>query len=79
MHILYVRLKHQASSINAALPLCEKLRVRVPSVQCSREKLSVFENPLAYCHVETRMKLKELILAEMVDYGLFRVQFPLWL
>ena len=33
----------------------------------------------ANCLVETRTKLEELIPAAMVDYGLFRVQLPLWL
>ena len=48
------------------------------------KKLSVFEIPLdkeltANCFVETRMKLKELIPTAMVEYGLTRVQLPLWL
>ena len=47
-------------------------------------KLSVLEIPLdkeltANCLVETRTKLEELIPAAMVEYGLFRVQLPLWL
>ena len=33
----------------------------------------------AYCLVETRTKLEELIPAAMVDYGLNRVQRSLWL
>ena len=46
--------------------------------------LSVLEIPLdnelnAYCLVETRTKLEELIPAAMVEYGLNRVQLPLWL
>ena len=46
-------------------------------------KLSVLEIPLdkeltANCLVETRTKL-ELIQAAMVEYGLNRVQLPLWL
>ena len=49
--------------------------------QCSRENC-VLEIPLdkeltANCLVETRMKLEELILAVMVDYGLNRVQHSL--
>ena len=47
-------------------------------------KLSVLEIPLdkeltANCLVETRTKLQELILAVMVNFGLNRVQLPLWL
>ena len=46
-------------------------------------KLSVLEIPLdkeltANCLVETCTKLEELIPAAMVDYGLNRVQRPLW-
>ena len=33
----------------------------------------------ANCLVETFMKLEELIPAAMVDYGMIRVQFALWL
>ena len=33
---------------------------------------------LANCLVETHMKLEQLIPATMVEYGLNRVQFPLW-
>ena len=33
----------------------------------------------ANCLLETSMKLEELIPAVMVDYGLNRVQGPLWL
>ena len=47
-------------------------------------KLSVLEIPLdkeltANCPVETRTKLKELILSAVVKCGLNRVQLPLWL
>ena len=48
-------------------------------------KMSVLEIPLEYkeltanCLLETRIKLKELIPAAIVDYGLHRVQLPLWL
>ena len=47
-------------------------------------KLSVLEilldkEPAANCLVETCTKLEELILAAMVQYGLNRVQLPLWL
>ena len=47
-------------------------------------KLSVLEIPLdkeltANYLVETHTKLEELILAVMVEYGLKRVQLPLWL
>ena len=47
-------------------------------------KQSVLEIPLdkeltANCLVETRTKLEELIPASMVEYGLNRVQVPLWL
>ena len=47
-------------------------------------KLSVLKIPLdkeltANCLVETRTKLEELIPAVMVNYGLNRVQLPLWL
>ena len=34
---------------------------------------------IANCLVDFRSKLEELILAAMVDYGLNRVQLPLWL
>ena len=37
------------------------------------------EELAANCLVETRMKLKELIPAAMVEYGLNRVQLPLLL
>ena len=62
---------------------CERLRVRVPSVPMLLWKLSVLEIPLdkeltANRLVETRTKLEELIPAEMVKYGLNRVQLPLW-
>ena len=33
----------------------------------------------ANCLLETRTKLEELILAAMAEYGLNRVQLPLWL
>ena len=47
-------------------------------------KLSMLEIPLdkeltANCLVETCTKQEELILAAMVEYGLNRVQLPLWL
>ena len=47
-------------------------------------KLSVLEIPLdkeltANCLVETRTKLKEVIPAAMVKYGLNGKQLPLWL
>ena len=47
-------------------------------------KLNVLEIPLdkeltANCLMETHTKLEELIVAAMVDYGLNRVQRPLWL
>ena len=46
-------------------------------------KLSVLEISLdkeltANCLVETRTKLEELIPAAMAEYGLNRVQLPLW-
>ena len=44
----------------------------------------MLESPLdkeltANCLVQTRTKLEELTPAAMVDYGLNRVQHPLWL
>ena len=47
-------------------------------------KLTAHEIPLdkeltANCLMETCTKLEELILAAMVEYGLNRVQLPLWL
>ena len=38
-----------------------------------------FDKELIDGLVETRTKLEELILAAMVDYGLNRVQRPMWL
>ena len=42
-------------------------------------KISLDKELTADCLVETRTKLKELILAAMVDYGLYSVQPPWWL
>ena len=47
-------------------------------------KLSVLRISLdkvlaAYCLVEICMEIEKLILAAMVDYGLYRVQLSLWL
>ena len=46
-------------------------------IECAWNSLD--KEPTADCLVETRKKLKELILAAMVKYGLNRVQLPLWL
>ena len=71
----------QVSSVDMALALgargCES---ESHQYKCS----CVLEIPLdkeltAYCLVETCTKLKELIPAVMLKYGLDRVQLPLWL